>query len=211
MLNGMRQAPDPGCDNGSVPPTPAQQARAAAIAAAITARLAGLPFALPGTLADRKTRCGYPGCRCHADPPRRHGPYHQWTRRKNGKTATRILTDDQLADRKTGRRYDIPVVAHRLDGELYALTDAAWRNNFRGGADVEVTLDGHVTRMRGQLLEDPQAVAPLYARAIDHFGAKRAQRMLGLKIHTPGTPAAEELAEAARRYHLTAIRLTVRT
>jgi hypothetical protein len=81
-----------------VPPTPAQQARAAAIAAEITARLAGLPFALPGTLADRMTRCGYPGCRCHADPPQRHGPYHQWTRRKNGKTATRILSDDQLAD-----------------------------------------------------------------------------------------------------------------
>jgi len=98
MLNGMRRAPDPGCDNDSVPPTPAQQARAAAIAAEITARLAGLPFALPGTLADRKTRCGYPGCRCHADPPRLHGPYHQWTRRKNGKTATRILSDEQLAD-----------------------------------------------------------------------------------------------------------------
>jgi hypothetical protein len=81
-----------------VPPTPAQQARAEAIAAEITARLAGLPFALPGTLADRLTRCGYPGCRCHADPPRRHGPYHQWTRRKNGKTATRILTDEQLTD-----------------------------------------------------------------------------------------------------------------
>ena len=44
------------------------------------------------------TRCGYPGCRCHADPPRLHGPYHQWTRKKDGKTATRILTDDQLAD-----------------------------------------------------------------------------------------------------------------
>jgi len=87
--------------------------------------------------------------------------------------------------RKTGRRDDIPVVAHRLDGELYALTDAPWRNNFRDGADAEVTLDGHVTRMRGQLLDDPEAVAPLYARAIDHFGVKRAQRMLGLKIHTP--------------------------
>jgi hypothetical protein len=94
----MRQAPDPGCDNGSVPPTPDQQARAQAIAAEITACLAGLPFALPGTLADRKTRCGYPGCRRHADPPQRHGPYHQWTRRKNGKTATRILSDEQLAD-----------------------------------------------------------------------------------------------------------------
>jgi hypothetical protein len=44
--------------------------------------------------------------------------------------------------RKTGRRYDIPVVAQRLDGELYALTEAPWRSNFRGGADVEVTLTG---------------------------------------------------------------------
>jgi hypothetical protein len=94
----MRQTLDPGCDNENVPPTPAQQARAAAIAAEITARLASAAFALPGTLADRMTRCGYPGCRCHADPPQLHGPYHQWTRKKDGKTATRILTDDQLAD-----------------------------------------------------------------------------------------------------------------
>jgi hypothetical protein len=65
--------------------------------------------------------------------------------------------------------------------------------------------------MRGQLLDDPETVAPLYARAIEHFGVKRAQRMLGLKIHTPGIPATEALAEAARRYHLGAIRLTVRT
>jgi hypothetical protein len=54
--------------------------------------------------------------------------------------------------RKTGRRYDVPVVAHRLDGGLYALTDAPWRNNFRSGADVEVTVDGHVIRMRGSCL-----------------------------------------------------------
>ena len=94
----MRKTGDFGCDNDSVSPTPAQQARAAAIAAEITARLADLAFALPGTVADRLTRCGYPGCRCHADPPQRHGPYHQWTRKKNGRTATRILSDEQLAD-----------------------------------------------------------------------------------------------------------------
>jgi hypothetical protein len=35
--------------------------------------------------------------------------------------------------------------------------------------------------------------------------------MLGLKIHTTGTPATEALAEAARRYHLSAIQLTVST
>jgi hypothetical protein len=94
----MRGTGDIRCDNQNVSPTRAQRARAAAITAEITARLAGTAFALPGTLADRMTRCGHPGCRCHADPPRLHGPYHQWTRKKNGKTATRILTDDQLAD-----------------------------------------------------------------------------------------------------------------
>jgi hypothetical protein len=94
----MRRIRDLGCDNGSVSPTLAQQARAEAIAAEITARLAGTAFALPGTLADRHTRCGYPGCRCRADPPQMHGPYHQWTRKKNGRTSTRILTDEQLAD-----------------------------------------------------------------------------------------------------------------
>ena len=90
----MREAGDPSCDNGGVSPTPAQQAQAARIAA----ELAALGFALPGTLADRMTRCGRANCRCHAGPPRLHGPYHQWTRKKNGKTATRILTDEQLAD-----------------------------------------------------------------------------------------------------------------
>ena len=90
----MREMGDPGCDNDGVPPTPAQQARAARVAAS----LAAVGFALPGTLTERMTRCGHPGCRCHADPPRLHGPYHQWTRKIAGKTVTRILTDDQLAD-----------------------------------------------------------------------------------------------------------------
>jgi hypothetical protein len=90
----LRETGDSGCDNDGVSPTPAQQAQARRIAR----ELAALGFALPGTLADRMTRCGRANCRCHADPPRRHGPYHQWTRKKNGKTATRILTDDQLVD-----------------------------------------------------------------------------------------------------------------
>ena len=93
----MRETADFRCDNENVPPTPDQQARAAAIAAEIAA-LTSAGLALPGTLADRMTRCGRPNCRCHADPPRLHGPYHQWTRKKDGKTATKILTDDQLAD-----------------------------------------------------------------------------------------------------------------
>ena len=83
---------------GTVPPTPDQQSRAEAIAAEITALLTACPYALPGTIATRKSQCGRSNCRCHADPPQLHGPYHQWTRKKNGKTATKILSDEQLAD-----------------------------------------------------------------------------------------------------------------
>jgi hypothetical protein len=93
----MRETPDPRCENDTVSPTPAQQARAARIAAQI-AELAQAGFILPGTLTERMTRCGYPGCRCRADPPQLHGPYHQWTRKIGGKTVTRILNDDQFAD-----------------------------------------------------------------------------------------------------------------
>jgi hypothetical protein len=116
----MLKIRDFGCDNGSVSPTPDQQARAEAIAAEITARLAGLAYALPGTVADRMTRCGYPGCRCHADPPQLHGPYHQWTRKKNGRTSTRILTDDQLAD--YGAWFDNHRRLRELITELEALS-----------------------------------------------------------------------------------------
>jgi len=50
-------------------------------------------FISSGTVTRRYTRCSTPGCRCHADPPQRHGPYDQWTTKTNGKTQTRRLTD----------------------------------------------------------------------------------------------------------------------
>ena len=65
----------------------------------LTAELAATAGpALPGTLTVRSYACGKPGCRCHADPPALHGPYAEWTRKINGKTVTRRLTDAELAD-----------------------------------------------------------------------------------------------------------------
>jgi hypothetical protein len=90
----MPEAGDPACHDENVSPTHGQQARARQIAR----RLAQISFVLPGTLTERLTRCGRANCRCHADPPALHGPYHQWTRKVAGKTVTRLLTDDQLAD-----------------------------------------------------------------------------------------------------------------
>jgi uncharacterized protein DUF6788 len=46
----------------------------------------------------RSHECGKPRCRCHDDPASRHGPYAEWTRKIGGKTITRRLTPQQLAD-----------------------------------------------------------------------------------------------------------------
>ena len=77
-----------------VPPTPTQQAEARRIARA----LAEVGFVLPGTMTERLARCGKPNCRCHAEPPVLHGPYHQWTRKVTAKTVTRLMSDEQLDD-----------------------------------------------------------------------------------------------------------------
>lgn len=59
----------------------------------LTAELADLGFISPGSLVLRETSCGKAGCRCQGDPPRRHGPYYQWSRAVAGKTLSRRLTE----------------------------------------------------------------------------------------------------------------------
>jgi hypothetical protein len=75
-------------------PSPAQREARDQIAA----ELAQAGFALPGTLTVRSYACGKTSCRCHADPPRLHGPYAEWTRKIAGKTTTRRLTPAELAE-----------------------------------------------------------------------------------------------------------------
>ena len=77
-----------------MPSTPAQRAEARRIARS----LADVGFVLPGTMTERLTRCGKANCRCHAEHPVLHGPYHQWTRKVDNKTVTRLMSDEQLAD-----------------------------------------------------------------------------------------------------------------
>jgi hypothetical protein len=76
-------------------PTAAQRAALDKITAEIAAAVGP---ALPGTLTVRAYACGKPGCRCHAYPPRLHGPYAEWTRKIGGTTITRRLTPRQLAE-----------------------------------------------------------------------------------------------------------------
>ncbi|MGZ6779223.1 MAG: hypothetical protein ACXVGO_09540 [Mycobacterium sp.] len=110
--------------------------------------------------------------------------------------------------RKSGRRFSVPVSAHRLDGTLYALASAGWTANFRDGAPVDVLWDGKTTTMHGELIRDPATVAELSHRAAESYGAKKAQRMMGLKFRDNRVPTLAEFTEAAQREGMRAVKLT---
>ena len=110
--------------------------------------------------------------------------------------------------RKTGRPYSIPLSAHLIDHDLYALTDKPWKQNFRDGAPAQVVYNGKTTAMRGELIRDRDVVSDLYHRCAEAYGVQRAQRMIGLKFREQRIPTREEFEEAVDRMHLAAVRLT---
>lgn len=72
--------------------------------------LAQVGFILKGTVSRRFLTCGSPGCRCHAEPPRWHGPYWQWTSKVRGKTVSRMLSEEEARRYQewisNGRRFE---------------------------------------------------------------------------------------------------------
>jgi Family of unknown function (DUF6788) len=77
-----------------------------------------LGFIATGSVIERYTVCTAAGCRCHADPPQRHGPYLQHTRKVAGKTVTARLTTKQA------ERYREQIAnRRRLDEIITAMDD----------------------------------------------------------------------------------------
>src|SRR5258706_830177 len=81
------------CHPEAVRVAASHQAEARKIAAELAA-IARSGMVLPGSITERRTRCGHRNCACRADPPRLHGPYWQWTRKVAAKTICRWLTPD---------------------------------------------------------------------------------------------------------------------
>src|SRR5216683_8263476 len=81
------------CHPEAVRVAASHQAEATKIAA-----IARTGMVLPGSITERRTRCGHRNCACHAAPPRLHGPYWQWTRKIAARTICRWLSADQHHD-----------------------------------------------------------------------------------------------------------------
>jgi hypothetical protein len=112
--------------------------------------------------------------------------------------------------RRSGRRYTVPAGYHDLDGVPSVLTNSGWRVNFRGGADIEVTLRGRRRPARATLVGDPASVAATYQAMIDRLGWKAAHRRLGIRSNVGRAPTRDELTEAVRSSGLSIVRLEPR-
>jgi hypothetical protein len=125
------------CHSGSVRVAPVHQAQAREIAAEL-AKIARTGMVLPGSITERRTRCGHASCGCHADPPRLHGPYRQSTRKVAAKTICRWLSPDQRHDYQTWISNDRRL--HELLTQLETLGAAAleadprWQRHARNQA-----------------------------------------------------------------------------
>jgi len=84
---------------------------------ALTEQIRDLGFIATGSVIERYTVCAAAGCRCHADPPQRHGPYFQHTRKVAGKTVTVRLTPEQA------QRYREQIANRRRLDELITAMD----------------------------------------------------------------------------------------
>jgi len=92
----MTRITDP-CHPETVRVAASHQAQARQIADELAA-IAATGMVLPGSITERRTRCGRDGCACRADPPKLHGPYWQWTRKVAAKTVCRWLSPAQRQD-----------------------------------------------------------------------------------------------------------------
>ena len=66
--------------------------------AEIKRTLAQLGPLRPGSISRQYNICGTPGCRCKADPPEKHGPYHQLNYTWRARSRTEFVRDQDLAE-----------------------------------------------------------------------------------------------------------------
>jgi len=75
---------------------------------------------------ERYFSCTHAGCHCHADPPVLHGPYIQWSRKVAGKTTSRTLSPEQVADYQEwfDNKRRLRALVHELEELSLSIVDA---------------------------------------------------------------------------------------
>jgi hypothetical protein len=59
--------------------------------------ISAMDYACSGTLHSRTRACGKPNCRCATGHDAWHGPYHDWSRHKDGRLVHQAVSPEQAA------------------------------------------------------------------------------------------------------------------
>jgi deazaflavin-dependent oxidoreductase (nitroreductase family) len=107
--------------------------------------------------------------------------------------------------RKTGRVYTVPVGRHEApDGTFVLSAGGSWRHNLRGGADVQLRLDGRERAAHAVLEEDPVRAAEVFKTMLDRAGA----RTLAVRVNVDRPPTTAEIAPALADRGVAYLKLT---
>jgi hypothetical protein len=109
--------------------------------------------------------------------------------------------------RRTGKPYRVVAGIQQLDGKDVSFTNSGWRLNFRGGHPVELVRGNSRRASIGNLEEDPDRVANVFARRIDELGYEHAARRLGIRINVQRSPTHDELVEFVRTSGMSILQL----
>ena len=111
---------------------------------------------------------------------------------------------------KSGRRFDVPAGFLMIDGVVCVLTNSAWRHNFAGGRDIEVTLHGDRRPARAVLVDDPDLVAEVYQGLFQELGARQARRRLGIRLNVDRDPTRQDIRDLVVRSGLSIVQIEPR-
>lgn len=124
---------------------------------------------------------------------------------------SRYLVVLHFTGRKTGRAYQVPIGYRLEDGRMMTLTNDAWRHNFVGGRDLEITYLRDTQPARGTLEADPQALADFYLEKFQEIGAKKVASDLGMRINLDRAPTRDEWIDALQRVGMARIWLDLKS
>jgi hypothetical protein len=97
--------------------------------------------------------------------------------------------------RRTGRRLQVPVLAHQLGPSLLVFTDAGWAANFRESRPVTLICRGRRHHGQAVLSDDPRETAAALRAVLQQ---PTNPRRLGLTIQPAYQPTDAELAALRR-------------
>jgi len=103
-----------------------------------------------------------------------------------------------VTGRKSGKTYTTPVNYHRMGNTIMVISirERTWWRNLRGGAPVNLLLQGENIQGEGKVIEDDQGVAEALAAILQQ--TPDYAKYLDVTLDPDGPPAMDELNKAAK-------------